>query len=548
MTQELGINDVVATNPTNDQERLRQQNAYLAALHETALSLMNRLSLEDVLEGIVKHACSLTGTDNGYVYLLDRQQDLLEVKVGFGVYARYVGAYREKGKALSGVIWETGQPVAVEDYHSWERRASKAERPYGWDQIRSALGAPLKSGEEIIGVIGLGFSQLRKFTPDDITTISRFAGLASIALDNAQLHTRLQEELRERKHREEQLRHLTLHDPLTGLYNRTFFQEEMQRWDARCEAVGIIVCDIDGLKLINDTIGHSAGDQVIVDVGNAIKDSIRSSDVVARMGGDEFAILLPGGCDAAATAVCDRIRTKVAKCTQAHAQFGMSISVGYATRHTNASISETFRQADNEMYRDKLYHKQSSRGAFTQTLLKALEVRDFLADGHADRLQALVTCLGRATGLCEHDLSDLRLFAQFHDLGKIGITDNVLFKPEALTEAERVELRRHCEIGYRIAQTAPDLTRLADWILKHHEWWNGQGYPLGLSGTDIPLQCRILAIADAYDAMTNDRCYRKAVSHDRALSELKRCAGIQFDPILVDQFIAIIAAGKAQNR
>lgn len=136
--------------------------------------------------------------------------------------------------------------------------------------------------------------------------------------------------------------------------------------------------------------------------------------------------------------------------------------------------------------------------------------------------------------------ADLRLFAQFHDIGKVGIPDQILFKNGPLTLEEMVIMKRHCEIGYRIAQASPDLLPIAEWILKHHEWWNGKGYPLGLKGEEIPLECRILAIADAYDAMTNDRPYRKALTREEALSEIKKCSGTQFDPRLVDMFLKMM--------
>ena len=134
-------------------------------------------------------------------------------------------------------------------------------------------------------------------------------------------------------------------------------------------------------------------------------------------------------------------------------------------------------------------------------------------------------------------MTDLRLLAQFHDIGKVGIPDRILLKPGPLSPEEMVEMKRHSEIGHRIANSSPDLLPVADWVLKHQEWWNGAGYPLGLAGEKIPIECRILAIADAYDAMTSDRPYRKAMSHDAAVTELRRCAGTQFDPTLVELFI-----------
>ena len=144
-------------------------------------------------------------------------------------------------------------------------------------------------------------------------------------------------------------------------------------------------------------------------------------------------------------------------------------------------------------------------------------------------------------------MTDLRLLAQFHDIGKVGIPDRILLKPGPLEPEEVIEMRRHCEIGHRIAQSSPDLLPVADWVLKHQEWWNGEGYPLGLAGERIPVECRILSIADAYDAMTSDRPYRAAMTQRAAIEELRRCRGSQFDPVLVDQFITLLAAANGQR-
>lgn len=214
--------------------------------------------------------------------------------------------------------------------------------------------------------------------------------------------------------------------------------------------------------------------------------------------------------------------------------------MGFAVSDT-ADIKSMFKDADDNMYREKLHSSQSTRSATVQVLMKALAARDFITEGHADRLQVLVAGLAEVAGLPEQRITALRILAQFHDIGKVGTPDRILFKKGRLTSSEIMEMRRHSEIGYRIALSSPDLVPIADWILKHHEWWNGEGYPQGLAGGDIPLECRILAIADAYDAMTSDRPYRKAMSKEDALNEIWRCSGTQFDPVLVEKFLVLAA-------
>jgi len=309
----------------------------------------------------------------------------------------------------------------------------------------------------------------------------------------------------------------------------------------RTRSAGLIICDVDGLKIVNDTLGHNTGDAILKAVAKILKDSFRSGDLVARIGGDEFAVLLPDRTAQAFEVDCRRIRESINRYNTENPTVPISLSIGFAvSKETPPDMNALFKEADNNMYREKLHRQKSTRSAIVQALIKALEARDFITEGHGDRLQNLIESFAHALGLPEREISDLRLLAHFHDIGKVGIPDSILFKPERLTEEEMTIMRQHCEIGYRIAKSAPDLAPIADWILKHQEWWNGKGYPGGLSGKDIPLECRMLGIADAFDAMTNDRPYRKALSQTAAIAELRRCSGTQFDPNLIEPFIELL--------
>jgi diguanylate cyclase (GGDEF)-like protein/PAS domain S-box-containing protein len=356
-------------------------------------------------------------------------------------------------------------------------------------------------------------------------------------------------DISQRKHFEEQLRYLSLHDKLTSLYNRNYFEEQIKRLDnGRFSSTGLLVCDVDGLKLVNDTLGHDAGDKLLISVARVIEKCFRADDVVARVGGDEFAIIMMHSPEAIVETACQRVRDAVDNYNSNNPDIPISLSIGFAVRNApSLSMNEVFQAADNNMYREKLHRRQSARSAIVKTLMKALQARDFQAERHATRIQKLVVTLGEHIGFPTHRLTDLRLLAEFHDIGKVGISDNILFKPGPLTEEETFEMQRHPEIGHRIALSAPDLVPIADWILKHHEWWNGKGYPLGLEGEEIPLECRLLAVADAYDAMTSDRPYRKAMSKNAAIAELQDFAGIQFDPYLVNLFIEIITKEEDLN-
>ena len=347
----------------------------------------------------------------------------------------------------------------------------------------------------------------------------------------------------ERKRYENQLKYLSLHDQLTGLYNRAYFENELERLSISGDyPVTVISFDLDGLKLINDTVGHEKGDQLLAASARILKKTLRERDILARVGGDEFVALLPGTDSHTGEKIARRIQTMVDKENKENQHpLPLSISLGYATADSgNKSLQQTFKEADDLMYRAKLHKGVDARSQIIQSLMATLGERDHITMGHAHRLKKLCLEIGKTIDLSQKQLSDLSLLAQVHDLGKVGTPDNILFKKGPLTEQEWQIMKQHSEKGYRIALSSVDLSTIANLILKHHEHWDGNGYPLGISGNDIPIECRIMAIADAYDAMTSDRPYRKAMTTEKAIAELKTNAGTQFDPDLVDIFLRII--------
>ncbi|MGB9867927.1 MAG: HD domain-containing phosphohydrolase [Bacillota bacterium] len=349
------------------------------------------------------------------------------------------------------------------------------------------------------------------------------------------------QDITQRKLQEARLEYLSLHDVLTGLYNRAFFEKalgEMDRWKF---PVTVLVADLDGLKLINDTMGHNKGDEVLRACAKLIAGCLTGSSVLARIGGDEFAAIMPETDERNASLIVERIHSQAEVYNQMNPSLPLSISMGFATTvNPKEPLSDTFRKADDTMYRDKLLRGASARSRIVSILSSTLAERDFVTQGHTKRVEELCVRMGKKLGLSQRQVADLALFAQVHDLGKVGIPDSILFKPGPLTAEEQAVMRTHPEKGYRIALSSPDLASVAELILKHHERWDGTGYPLGLKGEEIPLECRVLAIVDAYDAMVNDRPYSKAKTKEQAISELKRQAGSQFDPRLVETFLMVL--------
>lgn len=350
-------------------------------------------------------------------------------------------------------------------------------------------------------------------------------------------------DISQRKNAEEKLRYMSMHDSLTGLYNRSFFEEKIKYFQENpCHKLGIIVCDIDVLKIVNDTMGHDKGDEMLLVTSNIIKSCLSPCDFTARIGGDEFVVILPHKDSLEVENFIEMIRANISEYNRKLNSLPINVSMGYAVSEIKApkNINDLFREADNNMYRDKIHGGKSARSALVRTLTTALEGRDYIIEGHGERIQELVQSMAVKLNLPERTINEMKLLAQFHDIGKVGVPDSILFKPGPLTSEELKIMRRHSELGARIARSSPELIPISDWIFKHHEWWNGKGYPLGLAGKEIPLESRILAIADAYDSMTSDRPYRKAMTHDQAIAEIIKCSGTQFDPALVELMLPVL--------
>ena len=365
------------------------------------------------------------------------------------------------------------------------------------------------------------------------------------------LNQALQGELKERQKAEEQMQYHCWHDALTGLYNRTFLEIVLNEYaQSGVKGFGIICGDLDGLKIVNDTLGHEAGDALLRRTADLFRKILPESAITVRTGGDEFVSLLIDIREEDLWNWYQRLQTEAQK--QDGGQMPLQNSFGCRYQECcvpgGDELHNLLREADDAMYRQKNFRKQSTRGVVIQALLKMIELHESVTNGHSQRLKRLAEKLAREMGLTEEQVEKVILLAQFREIGRIGLPEPLLTKQEPLTEAERQEIQRHAEIGYRIALVIPELESIAELIRTHHEWWNGKGYPRGLKGEEIPLESRIVAIVDAYDAMTNFSVYRATREAEQVELELRRGRGLQFDPVLLDVFLEKMLGEEKQTQ
>lgn len=347
----------------------------------------------------------------------------------------------------------------------------------------------------------------------------------------------LSRDITERKKLENKLRYLSYTDSLTGLYNRSSFDEKLNKYNQeKYLPLGIIMGDVNGLKLVNDTLGHLEGDKLIKSISNVLTDVCSNRGSVFRWGGDEFMILLPN-CN---EQLCENIMKEILdKCQRYDYEFiQLSIALGESVKNSaSQNIYECIKEVEEKVYRRKLLDKKSIRSSITDSLIKSLQEKNTETEEHTDRVTTYAYSLGVKLNFKASELDELFLVAKLHDIGKIGINEEILLKPGKLTNDEFMIMKTHSEKGYRILQAMGELENVAKCVLCHHEKWDGSGYPLGLKEDEIPLISRIISIVDAYDVMTSKRPYKKPMTKESAIAELLRCSGSQFDPLLVNIFI-----------
>ena len=337
--------------------------------------------------------------------------------------------------------------------------------------------------------------------------------------------------------REKKLYHLSHYDQLTNLANRRFFELEFERLDKEENyPLALIMADVNGLKLINDSFGHEAGDKLLKNIGHAMKVSCEENQLVSRIGGDEFIILLPNSNMKYAEERIREIRKIIGKSNLYNIELSVSFGIGIKF-NKDENISDIIRKAEDNMYSNKLIEGPSMRSRTIDTIVQTLYEKNPREEAHSHRVSELCKEMGVQLEMSKEKMGKIEKVGLLHDIGKVAISDTVLEKPGALTKEEFEEIKRHPEVGYRILSTINEMSEIAEYVLAHHERYDGNGYPKGLKGDEIPLISRIIGIADSYDAMISDRPYRKGLSEDIAVKEIIKNAGTQFDPNLAKIFI-----------
>ena len=331
-------------------------------------------------------------------------------------------------------------------------------------------------------------------------------------------------------------------DTITGLYNKNFFEEELSRLDTKRQLpISIIMGDINGLKLINDAFGHQMGDSTLKKAAEIMTSSFREEDIICRVGGDEFIALLPKTSEETALKVIERVKSK---CEINPLDFlNISISFGVATKESkDTDINTVLKKAENKMYFNKLKESKEAKILMISSLKSRLEKITYETKTHYERLKKLCMMMADALDLSQHEKEELRLLCEFHDIGKIGISKNILQKQGSLNSEEWESIRRHSEIGYYIAKEFKDASPVDELILIHHERWDGKGYPGLLKNEEIPVVARVFAIADAYDIMITGTPFKNPMSNKQVLNEIKDKSGSQFDPNIAEVFIKVMEA------
>jgi diguanylate cyclase (GGDEF)-like protein/putative nucleotidyltransferase with HDIG domain len=572
-------------------QREQRRARHLALMNDLGRRAAAVLEPKELLATACAEVKAAFGYDLTRIQTLDREKNELIVEAQEGYRSKILGRRFAVGEGLSGFAAETGEAVLSNDVENDERYAPIHQG------VRSALSLPLKYRDDTLGVLTIESLKPHSFSQQDVLTLGTLADQLGVALHNAQAYQEAQEQ--------------AITDGLTGLKTHRYFMEaleaEWRRAPRSRRPFSLIMMDLDGFKSVNDREGHLEGDKVLNTVAQVIGDRSRQSNLVARYGGDEFAMLLPDCTTEQAVGLAERLRIKLQE-NPYLASRTVTASFGIATfpQH-GATPDDILRVADCGMYLAKHEMGNSVRvamgsggaaslreqqllqaylgvavkrlfstgpDAFNQyldhfrqanqdptrpslplmdtvtALAFAIDAKDHYTQGHSQAVAQLASQIGKKVGLSEDELEEIRLAGILHDIGKIGIPESLLNKPARLTPEEYEIMKSHAPLGARILEPlkVKAIERIRQMVRHHHERWDGKGYPDGLKGDEIPIGARILTIADCFDTMISDRVYKKAQPVEEVLEELRLARGVHLDAKLVDAFFNTLAeAGNPRS-
>ncbi len=518
--------------------------AHDRALVRAARALNMSLEREEVLRTLAREAAHAVGADVAGVYL-GNDRDGGVATAGHNVPDDWHGLVLAPGEGAVGQALATGCTFVTNDYARDVRPSGHASL----DGFRTAVAVPMTWNDELKGALSVGWSSRRRVEDEDRRTLEAIADLATVACHNAETYEQVQQAART--------------DALTGLLNHGAMQVRVREEIARARRDGTplsyVIIDLDDFKRVNDVRGHQAGDELLRTVAGLLQAELRPYDQVARYGGDEFVLLLPGSDEATARAVAERVRDAMA------ASLVGACSLGVAEWREPLDADALLEQADRALLLAKrtgkgrvavanadverelaLLHAQRGSPAAVQALAAAIEERDNYTHEHSEDVVHLARGVAMLLGLQATQAERIAHAALLHDVGKLAVPDEILHKPGPLTQAEWEVMAEHPVAGERILLRIPDLAVIAPIVRHEHEHWDGSGYPDGLRGRMIPIGSRIILACDAYHAMITDRPYRQAMSPAEAAAELRAYARAQFDPEVVEALLDLLGHDRPQ--
>jgi diguanylate cyclase (GGDEF)-like protein len=518
-----------------------------AALARAAHALNVSLEVQSVLDTLAREADLAVGGDVAGVYLLDDDGSALAT-AGHNVPDEWFGYRLEPGEGIAGRVLAQDKPLRTAEYEREMQLPAHIILP----GVRSGVGVPMRWNGELRGALSIGFLDEREVASEDLQVLEAIADLAVIACNNAEAY--------------DDIRTAASTDALTGLLNHGAMQvrvrEEIARAAREEQPLCCVLIDLDDFKRVNDELGHPAGDALLRRVADALRAEVRPYDQVARYGGDEFVLVLPGAEEQIARAVAERVRVRVeAGAPRAHDGPLGNCSIGVSAWQPGMSADELLAAADRALLlakrtgkgrvavanpdaEEELARLQRADGspAAVQALAAAIDARDDYTHGHYEQVVRLATSVALLLGHARDTVERIGHAALLHDVGKLAIPFEILRKAGSLDDAEWHTMSQHPVIGEGILRRLPQLAPLAPIVRHEHEHWDGSGYPDGLAGAQIPIGSRIILACDAYVAMITRRPYRRALPRADAVRELRARSGTQFDPAVVDALLDVIGA------